>query len=224
MGKLAGGGSSEARRRPARRDPERPGARPRRLDARRNLQAILEAAARELADDPKASMCVIAERSGLGRATVYRHFSNREALVGAIHRRALDDAESAIAASRPHEGPAPQALERVVKALLEVGDRYRIAAELHATDPALRRRERLLARTVEELVERGQAVGELRTDIPAAWVAQALAGLLVAALRASREGVIDRDQAAHCVLSSLIEGAAPGEGEPALRAGGARTW
>jgi AcrR family transcriptional regulator len=206
MAKLSDAGPKQVPKRRSRPDPNLSGPRPRRLDARRNLQAILEAAARALADDPKASMSSIAERSGLGRATVYRHFRGREELVGAIHRRALDDAEAAVAASRLEEGPAPQALERLVEALLEVGDRYRIAAELHASDPVLRRRERLLARPVVALVERGQAEGELRADIPAAWAPQALAGLLAAALRASREGIIARDQAAHCVLSTLIEG------------------
>jgi AcrR family transcriptional regulator len=206
MAKHSGASPKPAPKRRSRPDPDRSRPRPRRLDARRNVQAILEAAARELADDPKASMSSIAERSGLGRATVYRHFRSREELVGAIHDRALDDAEAAVAASRLEEGPAPQALERLVEALLEVGDRYRIAAELHASDPVLRRRERLLAQPVVALVERGQAEGELRADIPAAWAPQALAGLLAAALRASREGLIARDQAAHCVLSTLIEG------------------
>lgn len=223
MTRLAAAGSGRAGGRPASREPETPGARPRRLDARRNLQAILEAAARELADDPKASMSAIAERSGLGRATVYRHFRSREELVEAIHRRALDDAEEAIARSRPREGPAPQALERLVEALLEVGDRYRVAAELHAGDPALRRRERRLARPVAALVERGQAAGELRGDIPAEWVPQALAGLLAAALRASREGVIARNQAARCVLAALIEGVAAGRGSRASPPRGCRT-
>lgn len=193
-------------------DADRSRRRPRRLDARRNLQAILEAAARELADDPKASMSAIAERSGLGRATVYRHFRSREELVQAIHRQALDDAAEAIAFSRHEEGPALEALERVAEALLEVGDRYRIAAELHATDPALRRRERLLARPIAALVERGQAAGELRADIAADWVPQAFASLLAAALRASREGVIARDQAARYVLATLIEGLAARRG------------
>ncbi len=200
---------------PAGRNPERLGAPSRRLDARRNTRAILRAAVRELADDPKVSMSAIAERSGLGRATVYRHFRSREELVEAIHRRALDDAEKAIALSRPQEGPAPKALERLVEALLDVGDRYRIAVDLHASDPALRRRERMLALPIAALVERGQAAGELRADIPADWVPQALGGLLAAALRASREGLIARDQAARYVLAMLIEGVAAGCGSRA---------
>jgi TetR/AcrR family transcriptional regulator, mexCD-oprJ operon repressor len=204
----------QARRfgRPGRRAGEGSDDLPRRLDAQRNERLILEAAGRELAADPKASMCAIAERSGFGRATVYRHFADREELVRAIHRLALDDAEGAIEASRPQEGPARQALARLVEGLLEVGDRYRIAVELHARDPLLRRRERALARPVVDLVERGQATGELRGDIPSAWVPQALAGLLAAAMRALREGLIERDQAAGCVISTLLEGTAPPSG------------
>jgi AcrR family transcriptional regulator len=66
------------------RAPKRGAAATRRADARRNEAAIAEAAMRVLAQQPQASMAEIAEASGLGRATLYRHFRNRSELVHAI--------------------------------------------------------------------------------------------------------------------------------------------
>ncbi|WP_235876745.1 TetR/AcrR family transcriptional regulator [Saccharopolyspora terrae] len=53
----------------------------RRTDARRNREAILRTADEAFAEDVDlVPLSEIARRSGLGRATVYRHFSDRYAL------------------------------------------------------------------------------------------------------------------------------------------------
>jgi AcrR family transcriptional regulator len=63
-----------------------------RIDARRNREAVIDAALELLAEQPNASMATIAERSGVGRTTVYRHFPHREDLVRALFGRGVDDA------------------------------------------------------------------------------------------------------------------------------------
>ncbi len=55
-----------------------------RQDAMRNRETVVEAGMKLLGEDPTASMQEVADRSGLGRSTVYRHFPNREALFGAM--------------------------------------------------------------------------------------------------------------------------------------------
>ena len=52
---------------------------------------ILAAATRALAEDPKASMSDVAVASGVGRATLYRHFASRDELLGAIRLQALGE-------------------------------------------------------------------------------------------------------------------------------------
>ena len=51
-----------------------------RRDAVANRQAVIDAAAVVLTENPDAGIAEIAEHTGLGRTTVYRHFANREAL------------------------------------------------------------------------------------------------------------------------------------------------
>ena len=58
-----------------------------RADARRNRERILQAA-RELfaSDQPDVQMDDIARRAGVGVGTVYRHFPDKEALMGELVR------------------------------------------------------------------------------------------------------------------------------------------
>ncbi|MFC6694989.1 TetR/AcrR family transcriptional regulator [Nocardioides daphniae] len=57
-----------------------------RADGRRNREAILKAAAEAMLDNPQASIAEVAERAGLTRATVYRHYADRDALLQAMAR------------------------------------------------------------------------------------------------------------------------------------------
>jgi AcrR family transcriptional regulator len=65
-------------------DPDRP----MRADARRNHASILQAA-RELfaGDEPEVQIDDIARRAGVGVGTVYRHFPDKEALMGELVRQ-----------------------------------------------------------------------------------------------------------------------------------------
>ncbi|MEV6300679.1 helix-turn-helix domain-containing protein [Actinoplanes sp. NPDC051861] len=78
----------------------------RRRDAQRNRAAILEAASEVLtAGEAVALMPEIARRAGVGQATLYRHFADRHALVGAVITYQLDRLDALIAehAGQPAE-------------------------------------------------------------------------------------------------------------------------
>ena len=55
-----------------------------RADAARNLHRIVEVAARLLGDDPHVGMAAVAGAADVSRATVYRHFPTREALLDGL--------------------------------------------------------------------------------------------------------------------------------------------
>jgi AcrR family transcriptional regulator len=65
--------------------------RPARADAQRNLDALLEAAKAVFAESGvDAPVRDIAEKAGVGVATVYRHFPQRSLLIAAVFRREMD--------------------------------------------------------------------------------------------------------------------------------------
>ena len=59
-----------------------------RADARRNEQALLDAAAATFVEHGvEAPVRTIAARTGVGVATIYRHFPTRADLIVAVYRR-----------------------------------------------------------------------------------------------------------------------------------------
>ncbi|MGW7351005.1 TetR/AcrR family transcriptional regulator [Streptomyces sp. NPDC054784] len=78
----------------------------RRSDARRNRERILEVALEELTRDAEAPLSTIARKAGVGQATFYRNFPNRDALVLEIYRNGIQQlAEAApelLATLPPH--------------------------------------------------------------------------------------------------------------------------
>jgi len=180
----------------------------RRADALRNQAAITDAAMRVLADQPGASMAEIADASGLGRATLYRHFRTRTELVHAIQRQALDTAGKAIAACKFDDIPAPLALERAIHTLVGIGDRYRVLAREASLAPHMLEQQQAVARPLLATVLRGQQTGELRPDLPAPWILATMANLLVLALREINAGRLTSNEAADIVTSTFLRGVA----------------
>lgn len=63
-----------------------------RVDAQRNIDALLSAAKDEFAEHGvDVGVRAIAARAGVGTATLYRHFPLRSDLIAAVFRREIDD-------------------------------------------------------------------------------------------------------------------------------------
>jgi AcrR family transcriptional regulator len=86
------------------RSPRLPARKPR-ADAKRNRERILEVAKGVFTrDGAAASLDEIARRSGIGNATLYRHFPTRDALIEAVYRSEVEKlaaAEQRFAATMP---------------------------------------------------------------------------------------------------------------------------
>lgn len=180
--------------------PEAP--RERRLDARRNLAAIIEAARLALAEDPGASMQDIAERARLHRATVHRHFSSREDLVHAVTEASYAEAERRLAEADIESGDARAALQRATRALLEVIDRWRLARYGPVFGTASDESRQAMRVLMVALFERGQQQGTIRTDLEPAAMSIAWGGLLSVALAYFE--TMDIDAAADLIVQVLL--------------------
>jgi AcrR family transcriptional regulator len=141
---------------------------PRRADARRNRERVLEAAEAVFGESGlKAPIEDVARRAGVGVGTVCRNFPTKQALVeavvGAMYETLLHEAEHALADPDP-----AHAFERFVVGLPDFQARHRALADQMASENMLASaaspREQLL-RAVSELVGRAQAAGAIRADI-----------------------------------------------------------
>jgi TetR/AcrR family transcriptional regulator, mexCD-oprJ operon repressor len=141
--------------------------------------AILDGAAGILAvQGEQASMNDVAAAAGVARATVYRYFPNRQALLDELARAAVSDADERLAAARIDEVPPEEGVARAVRALVDLGDSFvLLARDRVRSDPE--RFERRVMQPLRELFKRGQDAGDIRRDIASAHLTESLIGLIV---------------------------------------------
>ena len=108
-----------------------------RADARRNAEALLDAAKAVFASSGvDAPAKEIANAAGVGVGTLYRHFPRRADLVLAVFRREVEDCADA-ASTLASENPPDVALEKWLYRLTEfIVAKRGLAAALHSGDPA----------------------------------------------------------------------------------------
>ncbi len=180
--------------------------RKRRADAERSIAAIVDAAVKCLGRRPDGSMAEVAAAAGVGRVTLYAHFPSREALLGAAVDRAVTQVMATLDAARIDEGPAPEALGRMIRAGWSTLDWFwglHLAA--HGQSPTWVREHsaQFLAR-IERLIDRGQAEGSFRTDLPREWLVAAFHNLVHAAGQEVNDGRLDPAIAAEVLEATLI--------------------
>ena len=98
----------------------------------------------------------VAEAAGVARATVYRYFPNREALLAELALVAVNDVAGRLASARIDEVAPEEGVTRAVRALVDVGNWFvLLARERRRSDPECF--ERQLTEPIRRLFERGQA-------------------------------------------------------------------
>jgi TetR/AcrR family transcriptional regulator, mexCD-oprJ operon repressor len=161
-----------------------------RSDSLRNREAILDAAAECLTVNPAASLADIATAAGVGRVTLYGHFSSRTDLLTALLHYSMARVESELA-TVDLSGSPWQAMDalvgsswRLVHSLNElrgVMERELPEQHMHGShgDPRLR---------VEHLLERGRADGSFRSDQSVQWQTACYFAMLHSAAAEIRAG------------------------------------
>ena len=140
-----------------------------RADARRNIELLLQAAQDVFLErGPDASLEEIARRAGVGIATLYRRFGDRQALMHAVVQAALvASADAADRARREHADPF-DALAAYAHALLDLRTSAVVSALLDRLDldePALDAARRRSARLFDRLIAAAREAGAVREDV-----------------------------------------------------------
>lgn len=162
----------------------------RRKDARRVHAAILEAATRAFQEDSEASFADIAHEAGVGQATVYRHFTDRSALIAALLEQALGRVEDFAA----EQDPGPERFERLLRAtvaqqvacqgLMSV---IKAEADDDRVDAIVQRVVELFRRPLTEAKEAGTVRGDLEAEEIPMLFAMVDGALMAAELEARQE-------------------------------------
>jgi TetR/AcrR family transcriptional regulator, mexCD-oprJ operon repressor len=183
------------------------GSAPLRADARRNIELILAAAEASLARDPDASMSDIAAEAGLGRVTIYGHFSSRQALIEAVVYRVLNAANAALN-EVDLSGDPGKAFERLVDATWQLT--MRSGSLIIAADKALpvttvrQAHAGGLEERVRDFFIVGQRSGAFRSDLSADWLVATFHAVLHAAANEIDAGRLDPENASKIITSTML--------------------
>ncbi|MFI9152860.1 TetR/AcrR family transcriptional regulator [Streptomyces sp. NPDC053367] len=178
-----------------------------RADALRNRERIVTAA-REMFTEfgPDVPLDEIARRAGVGNATVYRHFPDRDALVRQVVCSVMDRTVAAAEKALTETGDAFGALEHFAHACVD----ERISALCPMVESAFDKNHPDLEETrvrceglVVAIMDRARAAGQLRPDV-------GFGDLMVAVAQLSRPPVgtncLDVDRFAHRHLQLFLDG------------------
>lgn len=154
--------------------------RPRRADAVRNHSRVVEAAEAVFAErGPDASVDEVAERAGVGRATVYRCFPTKDHLVAGVAVGRLQRFERLAieALGEPDAGVAFRSLLMTI-AEAQAGDRIAIGAlRIEGGVGGIDEARAATVAALDKLMRRAKRQGHLRRDATAEDVRVLLSGV-----------------------------------------------
>jgi AcrR family transcriptional regulator len=153
-----------------------------RADARRNRDALLEAATAAFTErGVDTSLEDVARRAGVGIGTLYRHFPTRDALVEAAYRRGVESLCDAAAELLAESDPETALENWMLRFVGYVATKRGLAATLKLsgdahTDLFAYVHERIRA-AVDSLIKPAVAEGRLREDADGGDLIRALGGI-----------------------------------------------
>ncbi|MFF3752484.1 TetR/AcrR family transcriptional regulator [Streptomyces sp. NPDC002018] len=167
-------------------------ARPKRADARRNEETLLDAAAAVfVASGVEAPVRDIAAEAGVGTATIYRHFPTRADLIVAVYRHQVETLAEAGPALLATSATPHAALGRWIDLFVDfLVTKHGLAAVLQSDDPCFDPlHSYFLDRLVPvctRLLDAAAGAGEIRSDLEAYEIMRGVASLCAGAGRHPR--------------------------------------
>lgn len=157
-------------------------------------EAIMDTTAALVAEHglQSVTMSQIAEETGIGRATLYKYFSDVEAILVAWHERQIRGHLEHLVAIRDHAGGAGERLEAVLEAYALISyehHRTELAALLHRGDHFARAQQQLRD-LIQGLLAEAARTGHVREDVaPSELASYCLHALAAASSLRSRAAV-----------------------------------
>ncbi|MEM7301486.1 MAG: TetR/AcrR family transcriptional regulator [Pseudomonadota bacterium] len=181
----------------------------RKIDKRivRSEEAILEAGIRVLLTNRSASMLEIADAAGIGRATLYRHFNSREALVKKLAFSCYENLSSALSPYANLTGKA--AIEKIFDIAMPMADRFNFLIRLWSfieDDEEVLEIERQTQRDMGYLFAQAKHNGEIDKSIPDVWLTAIFDNTLSAGWELIETDEADTDTATQLAKRSFFKG------------------
>lgn len=183
----------------------------RRADASANVKKIIAAAQDVFAEHgAAATLTQVAARAGVGNATLYRHFANRQALAAAVYEEIFHaEIEPAVRSLVDQAAPRMAFLD-LIEHIVDV---------MHGQRPLLSSMDQLAVVTAQlfgsdrellsELIDHGQSIGELRNDLTVDDVSTFVAMVTTASVALNQPSELRRRY-----LSMMLDALNPSHAQP----------
>jgi len=169
--------------------------------------AILEAAFQIFNEKPGASLGDVAERAGVGRATLHRHFSSRQTLMVALARTALKELDVAIEAATAGAQSHTEGLRLSLAAIIPLASRqWFLSHEPVEDDPEIAAAYAAGIAELREEIEAARTEGSFAADLPTKWIAETYENLIYAAWVMVREEEATPSQASEMAWRTFMNG------------------
>lgn len=176
-----------------------------RVDAQRNREAVIDAALDLLARNPNASMQTIAERSGVGRTTVYRHFPTRVDLVRALFQRVVDESREVTTRVIDLEAPTADVMRALGPALIGIGLRFKYLQGLRQMgDEVITESTFDPDDPVRLFFVAAIARGDIRAELPLQWILSMISSVTTATLLELHAGRLDAQEAGEILGETFV--------------------
>ena len=174
------------------------------------VAAIVDSAAQVLAERGQAaSMEEIANAAGVGRATLYRYFSNRDELLEAMVASSARELAVRIRQADLDSVPFAEAVARLARAITATGSKYiAVNADSARYAHAYPDFEAEIVQPARALFRRGIADGSLRGDLDPDLLMELFSGLVKSALQSATSTDRGVEETAAAVTSVFLNGAA----------------
>jgi len=153
-----------------------------RIDAQRNIDALLQAAVEVFSTSGvDAPVREIVDKAGVGIGTFYRHFPQRADLIAAVFRREIDACADAAPILAAEQEPGEALAKWMQRYAAFLGTKRGLASALHSGNPAFDPLpayfQKRLQPALQTLLASAIAAGEVRTDFTAEDLLDAVASL-----------------------------------------------
>jgi TetR/AcrR family transcriptional repressor of mexCD-oprJ operon len=146
-------------------------------------------------------MADVAAAAGIARATLYRYFPTREAVLQALEAAANAEAGQRLAEAHLDQAPIEEALARAIRALVGVGEHFLVLLrERRPPEPGF-------TAPLAALIERGRDSGHIRSDVPIACLVESLLVLVGACVRTGKPLGMGAEDMSSTALRLFLTGA-----------------
>lgn len=181
--------------------------------ASRSRKALMEAGINTLLLNSDASMSEIAERAGVGRATLYRHFSTREQLILAIALESLEETDKACAHIHEQKLNGRAAIEEVFYSIMPLADRFHFLLSLWNVVDNNKQLKQIYDRQLAQLENRIKEAKQEKTikkSIPNDWLVVVIDNLIYSGWLCVNQNQMTPKQVAKLSINTFFDGVRPG--------------